>query len=84
MSKVSKKGLTNIPIEVRRVLGIEEGDSLEWYVDEKQGIAIVKVVKNPLRVLKGKYSDESLQYDRVEELADKLIEAETHHASDRT
>ena len=75
-SRVSKKGLTTIPSSVRRNLGIEEGDILIWEVDKEGGIAVVKVVKNPLKNLKGKYSLDMLRYDVVEEEADKLIEGE--------
>ncbi|RLG84619.1 MAG: hypothetical protein DRO18_06950, partial [Thermoprotei archaeon] len=41
-SKVSKKGLTNIPAKVRKELGIEEGDVLIWEIDKQHNIAIVK------------------------------------------
>lgn len=74
VSRVSRKGLTSIPAGVRRALGIGEGDVLVWEVDEERGVAVVRVVKNPLRCLRGKYSDPDLVYERVEELADRLIE----------
>ncbi len=77
-SRVSRKGLTNIPAKVRKALGIEEGDVLIWEVDEERGIAIVKVVKNPVKYLKGKYDDPNLTYEKVEELADKLVVGMLH------
>ncbi len=73
---MSKKGLTTVPSSVRKKLGIEDGDILIWEVDKERGIAIVKIVKDPLKSLKGKYGLEELRYDLVEEEADKLIEGE--------
>ena len=78
ISRVSKKGLTTVPVKVRKALGVEEGDVLIWEVDEKRNAATVKVIKNPIKFLKGRYDDPSLTYERVEELADKLIAREVH------
>jgi len=78
VSKVSKKGLTNIPAKVRKELGIEEGDVLIWEIDKQHNIAIVKVIKNSIKYLKGKYNDPNLTYEAVEELADKLLMRELH------
>ena len=77
-SKVTKKGLTTIPIKVRRALKIEEGDILVWEIDKENNIAIIKVLKDPLKRLKGKYNDPNLTYDKIEELADRLIAREAH------
>jgi len=78
VSRVSKKGLTSIPAKVRRMLGIEEGDVLVWEVDRERSVAIVRVIKNPVKYLKGKYNDSNLTYERVEELADRLVMRELH------
>lgn len=83
VSRVSKKGLTTVPARVRRVLGVEEGDVLIWKVDEKRNVAIVKAVKNPIKFLKGRYDDPNLTYERIEEIADRLIVRESR-ANDRT
>jgi len=72
-SKVSKKGLTNIPTKVRKALGIEEGDILVWKVDEKRKIILVEVVKEQTKYLKGKYNDPKISYKSVEELADEIV-----------
>ena len=72
-SKVSKKGLTNIPAKVRRIVGIGEGDILIWKVDKKHKIIMVEVVKEPIKYLKGKYNDPKISYKNVEELADKIV-----------
>lgn len=77
-SKVSKKYLTSIPAEVRRRLGIEESDILIWEFDASDEYVIVRVAKNPLKVLRGKYSRRDIVYDRVEETADTLIQGEVH------
>ena len=47
-----------------------------WEVVEERGVVIVKVVKNPLKQLEGKYSDPNLTYEKVEELADRLVVGE--------
>ena len=81
ISRVSRKGLTNIPAKVRKVLNIEEGDMLVWEVNEDQGIITVKVIKNPIKYLRGKYNDPELTYDKVEEISEALLMRELH-ASD--
>lgn len=75
-SRVSRKGLTSIPAKVREILGIEEGDVLLWEVDEARHCIIIRVVKNPIKYLRGKYSDPGMVYEVVEEVADKLIVGE--------
>ena len=79
---MSKKGLTNVPVRVRRALGVEEGDMLLWEVDENLKVVRVKVLKNPIRALVGKYRDVGLTYENVEEKADRLLAGELN-ASDR-
>ncbi len=82
LSKVSKKWLVTIPAEVRRRLGIEEGDYLAWEVDEKHDVIVVRVIKDPLRILEGKYDDSELTYDEVEGMADEILLRKAH-ASNR-
>ena len=84
-SRVSRKGLTTVPARVRKALGIEEGDTLLWEVDEEHGWAVVRVAKNPLKLLRGKYDDPNLAYERVEEEANRIITglAGEGHASNR-
>jgi len=76
VSRVSRKGLVSIPASVRRRLGIEEGDLLVWELDPGRRAAVVRVVKNPLRGLKGRFNDPRMTYEEVEEEADALLEAE--------
>jgi len=78
ISKVSKKGLTNIPVKVRKALNIEEGDLLIWKVDKEQSVVIIRVVKNPIKYLRGKYNDPELTYDKVEKISEALLIRELH------
>lgn len=75
VSRVSKKWLTTVPADVRKALGVEEGDALLWEIGG-EGVAIVRVLKNPLKSLKGKYNDPRIAYEAIEGLADALIERE--------
>ncbi|MEM3694329.1 MAG: hypothetical protein QXI39_09960 [Candidatus Bathyarchaeia archaeon] len=63
---------------MRRSLSIEEGDAILWEVDVSKKVVTVMVVKEPLKFLKGKYSDPNLRYEVVEETADKIIMEMTH------
>ncbi|MBS7612119.1 AbrB/MazE/SpoVT family DNA-binding domain-containing protein [Candidatus Bathyarchaeota archaeon] len=74
--------MTTIPVDVRRSLSIEEGDAILWEVDASRGIAVVRVVKNPIKFLNGRYSDPNLRYEVVEETADMMV-MEMTHADDR-
>ncbi len=41
-SRVWGRGYTTIPVTVRRVLGIGNGDELEWYLTEDNKILVNK------------------------------------------
>jgi AbrB family looped-hinge helix DNA binding protein len=71
LSKVSKKGLTTIPAKIKNALGVEEGDYLEWSVIGDK--AVVRVVKNPYKFLKGRHDDPGLTYEAVEGEADNIL-----------
>ncbi|MCS4540840.1 MAG: type II toxin-antitoxin system PrlF family antitoxin [Euryarchaeota archaeon] len=75
ISAVSKKGLTTIPRRIRALLGIREGDKIEWRAIKDQGRTIIQVepIKNPYEYLKGKKSDSRLTYEKVEHIADSLL-----------
>ncbi len=75
VTTISKKGLTTVPREVREQLGLEEGDRLVWRVMEEKGVqmALVKPLPNPYKRLKGRRRNPDLTYEKVEEMADKLI-----------
>ncbi len=79
ISRIDEKGSTIMPSKDR--LGVEKGDYLKWEI--RKGYAIVKVVKNPYRFLKGRHRDPKLTYDKVEGLADELLEDRTN-ADNRT
>ncbi|RLF00198.1 MAG: hypothetical protein DRJ57_01265 [Thermoprotei archaeon] len=72
-AKVSRKGLVNIPAAIRREFNIEEGDLLLWEPDRERGVIIVRVLKNPLKHLRGKYNDPRISYESAEGLADRLV-----------
>ena len=76
ISKISKKGLTTIPLRVKESLGAEEGDYLEWEV--KEGYVIVRLAKNPYKLLKGRHRDPELTYEKVEGIAYELLEREVN------
>lgn len=85
VSTVSKKGLTAIPSKVRAAFKIREGDMLEWKIVRTPDEAIleVRLIPNPYDFLKGRRKDSELTYEKVEDLADKLILgelAEERHA----
>ena len=78
VSKVSRKGLTSIPAEVRRKLQIDEGDLLVWKIDEPRKVAVIQVLKDPFKFLEGRHRDPRLVYSEVEERADELLLGELH------
>jgi len=82
LSRISRKGLTTIPAEIRRLMNAEEGDLLAWSIDEERGVAVVEVIKDPLKRLRGKYSRPDMRYEEVEETGDRILEEEID-ASDR-
>ena len=41
-SKIWGRGYTTIPVTVRRVLGLEDGDEVEWYLTDDSKILIKK------------------------------------------
>jgi len=44
-SRVWGRGYTTIPVTVRRVLGIEDGDELEWYLTNDGKVLVKKQEK---------------------------------------
>jgi bifunctional DNA-binding transcriptional regulator/antitoxin component of YhaV-PrlF toxin-antitoxin module len=78
ISKVSGKGLTTIPKEIRKLLGIEIGMDLIWEViDDK---IIVKIKKDIPKFLKGKYNDLGITFEESEGKADELIAEEARNS----
>ncbi len=79
-SKVSPKGLTTIPSEIRKLLNIKIGDTLVWNVEKchnEENVIHIHLLQDPLLLLKGRRSDPHLTYDAVEHSADKILEKET-------
>jgi AbrB family looped-hinge helix DNA binding protein len=76
-STVSKKGLTTIPSKIRQLMKIRTGDKLEWQVIKKEeGLLQIRVLQDPYAFLKGKRKDPNTTYEKVEHLADSIIEKE--------
>lgn len=44
-SRVWGRGYTTIPVTVRRVLGIEDGDEIEWYLTDDGEVLVKKQEK---------------------------------------
>lgn len=74
-SKISKKRLTTVPKEIMESVGLKEGDRLIWSIRSQQDTKTIEIVpiKDPYTFLKGIRSNENLTYDKVEEVADRLI-----------
>jgi len=76
-STVSEKGLTTIPSKIRQLLKIKTGDKLEWRIVKKEdGILQIRVLQDPYTFLRGKRKDPNTTYEKVEHLADSVIEKE--------
>jgi AbrB family looped-hinge helix DNA binding protein len=69
-SRVSVRGQTVIPAEVRRKFGITSRDTLDWAIQDGD-VVVRKIPADPLRaslgILKGKGTVEEFLADRAEE-----------------
>ena len=74
LSRLDEDGSTRIPSDVLKHLGIKGTCYLRWSYDETRRVLVAQVVRGPLELLKGRYRDEELVYDKVEEKADELLE----------
>ncbi|MBI2854957.1 MAG: AbrB/MazE/SpoVT family DNA-binding domain-containing protein [Chloroflexi bacterium] len=71
-SRVSVRGQTVIPAEIRRALGITPDTAVHWRVESGTLVGVVvpaDPVKASLGVLKGKVSSDDLRRERTEERA---------------
>jgi len=71
-STVSDKGLTTIPKEIRKKLNIKKGDKVYWILNETDKTELF-LVRDPVKYLTGRYSQEGLTYENLEHKADDLI-----------
>lgn len=71
-SKVSAKGLTTIPKEIREALNITVGCELSWEI--KDDTIIVKPIENPVEFLKARFNN--ISYEEAEEMTDDLLSSE--------
>lgn len=51
-AKITSKGQITIPQEVRRAMGVSEGDRVEFVTDDEGGFAL-KAASSPIKALKG-------------------------------
>ena len=76
-STVSEKGLTTIPSKIRHLMKIKTGDKLEWQIVKKEeGVLQIRLLQDPYTFLRGKRKDPNTTYEKVEHLADSVIERE--------
>lgn len=79
--RVDDLGRIVIPKEIRRTIGIKEGDPIELYLDEEGGIVLKPYVLDVARVLENAIDmvARALEYDEryeAKEVIDKLEAAE--------
>jgi AbrB family looped-hinge helix DNA binding protein len=71
-TKVSSRGQTAVPAEVRRRFGLTERSHLEWLIDGEL-ITVLPVPPNPVRAFRGifrnRYSTQALLRERARERA---------------
>jgi AbrB family looped-hinge helix DNA binding protein len=71
-TKVSSRGQTAVPAEVRRRFGLTERSQLEWLIDGDL-ITVLPVPENPARafrgILRNRYSTQTLRRERSRERA---------------
>jgi len=72
ISTVSDKGLTTIPKEIRKKLNIKKGNKIYWILTEKDKSELI-IIREPLKFLTGRYSQEGLTYEKLEHIADDII-----------
>ena len=51
-AKITSKGQVTIPKNIRQHLKINQGDSIEFFVDEN-GVVVISPIKSDVRELKG-------------------------------
>ena len=79
--RVDDLGRIAIPKEIRRTIGIREGDPIEFYLDEEGGIVLKSYILDVGRVLENAIDmiAKALEYDEsceAKEVIDKLESAE--------
>jgi len=50
-SKMFQKGKTVVPSEVRRILGIDDGDSIAWMYNELESTIVILTPKKAARYM---------------------------------
>ena len=50
-SKIFQKGKTVVPSEVRRILGVDDGDNIAWMYNELESIIVILTPKKAARYM---------------------------------
>ena len=50
-SKIFQKGKTVVPSEVRRILGVDDGDNIAWMYNELESIIVILTPKKAVRYM---------------------------------
>jgi len=84
---LTRKGQTTIPIEVRKALGLRQGQALDYSYDVKNGIIEIRAIP-PLESLRGvlktnikwdkKKEEEAMEKAMVEDYIKKLHRIDDH------
>lgn len=59
-TKVSSRGQTAIPAQIRKKYGIKENSKLQW-IDEGEIITVVPISEDPIKAFRGSSKNEVLR-----------------------
>jgi AbrB family looped-hinge helix DNA binding protein len=66
LTKVSSRGQTAIPAEIRKKYGIKENSKLQW-IDEGEIITVVPISEDPIKSFRGMSKNKNLVKDLLED-----------------
>ena len=66
LTKVSSRGQTAIPAEIRKRYGIKENSKLQW-IDEGEIITVVPISEDPIKSFRGMSKNKNLVKDLLED-----------------
>jgi AbrB family looped-hinge helix DNA binding protein len=66
LTKVSSRGQTAIPAEIRKRYGIKENTKLQW-IDEGEIITVVPISEDPIKSFRGKSKNKDIVKILLEE-----------------
>jgi AbrB family looped-hinge helix DNA binding protein len=59
MTKVSSRGQTAIPADIRKKYGLNENSRLQW-IDEGEIITVVPIIEDPIKSFRGKSKNKDI------------------------